>query len=170
MTEQNYWKKCSSCKKEIPFRGTYYACSVSTCRSVRTSLAFCSVSCWDAHLGYARHRDAYAEEEIAPGPEAAVQSEPDSVSNDKPEKEKTKPMTEPHKTVVQLKQTPADAIETDTLVVVSKVKQLIRDQSGFNTSQCCIDALTKKVVIECLRGIESAKSNGRKTVMGRDVE
>ena len=56
-------------------------------------------------------------------------------------------------------------IQTDTLVVVSKVKKLIKDQSGFNTSQCCIEALTGKVVEECLKGIEQAKESGRKTVM-----
>ena len=58
--------------------------------------------------------------------------------------------------------------KTDTLVVVSKVKDLIREQSEFNTSQCCIDALTEKVVRECLNAIEKAKAAGRKTVMGRD--
>ncbi|MBF0103847.1 MAG: hypothetical protein HQM16_00855 [Deltaproteobacteria bacterium] len=71
-------------------------------------------------------------------------------------------------------QTPAGkvsyaSIKTDTLVVVSKVKQLIKDQSGFNTSTCCIDALTQKVVDECLKAMEHATAAGRKTVMGRDV-
>ena len=62
------------------------------------------------------------------------------------------------------------SIKTDTLVVVSKVKALIREQSGFNTSQCCVDALTKKVIDECLKGIEAAKEAERKTVMGRDIK
>ena len=61
-----------------------------------------------------------------------------------------------------------ELMEVDPLVVVSKVKKLIRDQSDFNTSQCAVDALTQIVVKECLRAIESAKANGRKTVMGRD--
>ncbi|MCB0352512.1 MAG: hypothetical protein KDD64_03280 [Bdellovibrionales bacterium] len=60
-------------------------------------------------------------------------------------------------------------MESDTLVVVSKVKKLIKDQSDYNTSQCCIDALTKKVIEECLKGIEKAHEAGRKTVMGRDI-
>lgn len=61
-----------------------------------------------------------------------------------------------------------DSIKTETLVVVSKVKTLIRDQSELNTSQCAVDALTKTVVAECLKAIARAKDAGRKTVMGRD--
>ena len=57
-----------------------------------------------------------------------------------------------------------------TLVVVSKVKKLIRERSSLNTSQCAIDALTQKVVNECSKAIEHAKTAGRKTVMGRDFE
>ena len=61
-----YWKKCNICKKEIPFESTYYLCSVSTCRSKRTGLTFCSLECWDAHLGFVKHRSSYAEEARAP--------------------------------------------------------------------------------------------------------
>ena len=57
----------------------------------------------------------------------------------------------------------------DTLVVVSKVKRMIRERSGLNTSQCCIDALTNKIVQMATAGIESAKAGGRKTVMGKDI-
>ena len=77
---------------------------------------------------------------------------------------------EPKKTVVFRAPVPADQVETETLVVVSKVKNLIRERSGFNSSQCLIDGLTRKVVEECLKGIERAKTAGRKTVMGRDLE
>ena len=59
--------------------------------------------------------------------------------------------------------------EVETLVVVSKVKQFIRERSGMNTSQCCIDALTQKICKEALLAVERAQSSGRKTVMGRDV-
>jgi hypothetical protein len=62
-----FWKRCSTCKKEIPFQATYWACNVSTCnRQPRTALAFCSVGCWDAHVPMLRHRDAWAEEQRAP--------------------------------------------------------------------------------------------------------
>ena len=42
----------------------YWRCSVSTCNSGRVKLYFCSVACWDAHLPTARHRSAFAIEEI----------------------------------------------------------------------------------------------------------
>jgi hypothetical protein len=61
-----YWRKCSSCKKPIPFESGYWACNVSTCNRPRTFFSFCSVSCWDAHLGLVRHRDSWAEEKKAP--------------------------------------------------------------------------------------------------------
>ena len=60
------WRKCSSCKKDLEFEKLYWACNVSTCNRPRTFLAFCSVSCWDAHLASVRHRDTWAEEKTAP--------------------------------------------------------------------------------------------------------
>ena len=57
-----------------------------------------------------------------------------------------------------------------TLVVVSKVKKMIRETAGLNTSKCCIDALTQKVQAICNQAIEHAKADGRKTVMGRDIQ
>ena len=162
LKSRTYWNKCSTCKKELPFKAAYYICSVSTCQGKRTGLHFCSVECWDAHLGFARHRDAgaldavaptrekyLAELEGAPAPEAGrkilVRSENDASS-------------------------PSSQDAVDTLVVVSKVKQLIRDQSEMSTSQCAIDALTQKVVQECRKAIDNARAAGRKTVMGRDIK
>lgn len=59
--------------------------------------------------------------------------------------------------------------EVETLVVVSKLKQFIRERSGMNTSQCLIDAMTQKICQEALNAIEKAQTAGRKTVMGRDI-
>ncbi|HTL12553.1 MAG TPA: hypothetical protein VL588_08710, partial [Bdellovibrionota bacterium] len=36
------------------------------CNRKRTGLAFCSVSCWDAHLPIVNHRESWAEERKAP--------------------------------------------------------------------------------------------------------
>ncbi|MEJ7599823.1 MAG: hypothetical protein WKG01_18095 [Kofleriaceae bacterium] len=58
--------KCSACRTEIPFLARSGQCSVSTCNRNRMRLVFCSVACWDSHLGEARHRDAWAVEERAP--------------------------------------------------------------------------------------------------------
>jgi len=69
MTEtsgSSYWKLCNLCKKPIPFKFTYYLCSVSSCRLKNLTLVFCSLLCWDGHLGFARHRSAECEEAQAP--------------------------------------------------------------------------------------------------------
>ncbi len=162
LKSRNFWKKCSTCKAELPFGAAYYICSVSTCQGKRTGLHFCSVECWDAHLGFARHRDAGALDAVAPTQEAFLATFEEAPV---PE-EKRKIVVRP--TVPSASTSSLDKVET--LVVVSKVKQLIRDQSAMNTSQCAIDALTEKVVQECLRAIENAKVAGRKTVMGRDIK
>ena len=64
--DASFWKRCSNCKKELPFAATYWVCNVSTCNRPRTALVFCSVSCWDAHVPTLRHRDAWAEERRSP--------------------------------------------------------------------------------------------------------
>jgi hypothetical protein len=60
------WLKCSACRSDIEFDSKYFQCSVSTCNRARTRLVFCSVPCWDSHVATLRHRDAWAEDKIAP--------------------------------------------------------------------------------------------------------
>ena len=69
LPDETTWKKCSSCKKSIGFRALYWVCNVSTCNRKRTGLAFCTVSCWDAHQPMMNHRESWAEERTAPSPE-----------------------------------------------------------------------------------------------------
>jgi hypothetical protein len=168
--EVTYWKRCSTCKKEIGFRAPHYVCSVSTCRHPRKGFRFCSVECWDAHLGFANHREAWAEDAVAPTKEEYLQSEEGYIPAERaPKRVIVAPETaSPHTRLAH--ETPSASVQTDTLIVVSKVKALIKERSGMSTSQCCIDALTKKVVGECLKAIEYATNSGRKTVMGRDVK
>jgi hypothetical protein len=56
---------CSMCRKPIAMNTKFFRCSVSTCNSGKVRLMFCSLSCWDAHLPNARHRSAFATEEVA---------------------------------------------------------------------------------------------------------
>lgn len=56
----------------------------------------------------------------------------------------------------------------DILVVASKVKKLIREKSGMNTSAEVLETLSQKVEALCAGAIERAKEDGRKTVKGRD--
>lgn len=58
----------------------------------------------------------------------------------------------------------------ETLVVVSKVKTLIKKHSGMNTSASVAEALSRIVEEECMKAVEKAKQDKRKTVMDRDFE
>lgn len=57
----------------------------------------------------------------------------------------------------------------EVLVVTSKVKKYIKEKAQMNTSAETIDVLSKAIEALCNRGIESAKNDGRKTVMARDI-
>ena len=58
---------------------------------------------------------------------------------------------------------------SEVLVVTSKVKKIIKEKGGMNTSAATIEVLSKAVEKLCLKGVESAKADGRKTVMDRDI-
>jgi len=57
----------------------------------------------------------------------------------------------------------------DTYVVTSKVKKLIKEQGGCNTSAETIAVLSEAVQALCKKGFDNAKADGRKTVMARDI-
>ncbi len=57
----------------------------------------------------------------------------------------------------------------EVLVVTSKVKKLIKEKGDMNTSAATIEILSKAIEKLCLKGVESAKADGRKTVMDRDI-
>lgn len=58
----------------------------------------------------------------------------------------------------------------EVLVVTSKIKKYIKEKGDCNTSGETIEVLSKAIEALCHRAIESAKSDGRKTVMARDVQ
>lgn len=57
----------------------------------------------------------------------------------------------------------------EVLVVTSKVKKHIKEKFGFNTSSETIEVLSKAIEALCEKGSDSAKADGRKTVMARDI-
>jgi histone H3/H4 len=187
--ERTFWKRCSSCKKELGFGAKYYVCSVSTCRGKRTGYVFCSVPCWDAHLGYANHRSAFAEDAHAPGKEEylrmvategddtaprrlIVQGKPGVSTSSPPSSNSASPNAAPSipASLSAQRVIDPDLANVETLVVVSKVKKLVKDLSEFNTSECAIDALTAQIASACKRAVENARTAGRRTVMGRDIK
>jgi histone H3/H4 len=59
--------------------------------------------------------------------------------------------------------------DTEILIVQSKVKDYIRGKSEMNTSGGVAVRLSEVVKQLCDRAIENAKTDGRKTVMDRDI-
>ncbi|MCB0309091.1 MAG: hypothetical protein KDD48_06950 [Bdellovibrionales bacterium] len=56
----------------------------------------------------------------------------------------------------------------EILIVASKVKSYIKNQSQMNTSGSVLEVLSNRVRDLCNQAIENAKRDGRKTVMDRD--
>lgn len=59
--------------------------------------------------------------------------------------------------------------EKEVLIVVSKLKNYIRAQSGMNTAGGVAGALSDHLRHLCDQAIENARKDGRKTVMDRDL-
>ena len=173
MSEPDAWKRCSSCKKPIKFRDTYYLCNVSTCRRKRTGFFFCTVECWEAHLPMMRHRDAWAEEETAPSREEWRKQQDAEAGERKP-----KPTAAPAK---QANPAPtrrrrvigADAgpdVPKEILVVASRFKNYVKARYDFNTSDSVFDVLSDELRRVADRAVENARADGRKTVLDRDFD
>ncbi|MGA1191756.1 MAG: hypothetical protein ACO3XO_05690 [Bdellovibrionota bacterium] len=60
--------------------------------------------------------------------------------------------------------------DKEVLVVVSKLKNYIKDTAGMNTSGNVPARLTEIVHTLCNEAIENARKDGRKTVMDRDFQ
>lgn len=58
--------------------------------------------------------------------------------------------------------------ESETLVIVSKLKKYIKANGGMNTAGNVAPALSDRIRQMCNQAMENARSDGRKTVMDRD--
>jgi len=57
----------------------------------------------------------------------------------------------------------------ETLVVVSKLKNYIREKAGMNTAGNVAEELSSRIKQLCDQAIENARSDRRKTVKDRDI-
>lgn len=158
----NYWKPCSSCKKEIGFNTKYYECSVSTCTGHRTGYVFCSVQCWERHVPGAKHRDAAAVEKKSPS---------------QAEYDKSLEVAAPangQRRIIALSTLSSSATvkkdENEILVVVSKVKAYIKSQADMNVSDEIMDILSHRIRYFCDQAIKHAQADGRKTIQDKDMK
>jgi hypothetical protein len=161
------FKVCSTCRKAIHFGASYYQCSVSTCQRQKTALFFCSVECWDAHLPMMRHREAWAEAMKAPSREewAALEQE-EAARTAKPVEDSIVNDGNDSNAAVG----GGEDAPREVLIVVSKLKSYIKAKSGMNTSDGIVPVLSDLIRDIADRAIESARSDGRKTVLDRDVK
>ncbi len=186
LESRTYWKRCSSCKKDIGFSTVYWVCSVSTCTRKRTGMAFCSVACWEMHLPMMRHREAYAVEERSPKKDAwlrqqreeqrSTSSSTGSTGTAQPAASASSSSGAASAGGVRRRvpvSAPAsardDEIDRDILIVVSKLKKYIRARSGMNTSESVMPVLSDHVRAICDAAIRTAAEDGRKTVLDRDL-
>ena len=157
------WRRCSACKEPIALGADHYVCSVSTCNRKRTGMVFCSVSCWEVHLPIANHREAWAIDAKAP----ATLDAPDKPSpnpNPNPNREARRQVVSSPTTA---KATPRAAREV--LIVASRLKDYVRMSTGFNTSDGVLDPLSDIIRRVADEAIESARRDGRMTVLDRDI-
>lgn len=147
--EKNYWRKCATCGKEIPFGGIYQKCSVSSCRKS----VWCSVDCWDVHNPVMNHKSSWAEEETAPArePVRRMVSSP-----------KSSPTTSAAASAAR------GDVPRDILVVASKLKAYVKAKYGINTSGNVMEAMSDIIRHEADKAAEKAIADGRKTLMDRD--
>ena len=154
MSSELQWRRCSACKQPIEFGALYWVCSVSTCNRKRTGLVFCTVTCWEVHLPGANHREAWALERNAPSSaeEAAEERE-----------------ARPRRRIARTPAAAAGGSGEPVLIVASRLKEYVRERSGFSTSDRVLDPLSRIVRRACDEAIRNAERDGRKTVLDRDV-
>lgn len=173
MEDQNVWRKCSTCKKNILFNQNYYECSVSTCTGLRTGYVFCCLSCWEVHLPGAKHRQAGAIEKRSPtqaefakldsSPKRIIVGSASSAVMNSSSQSQTA-------SVVASTASRSSSMSHEVLVVVSKMKQYIREMSEMNTSEDVNQMLSQMIRQACDQAILRARADGRKTVMARDFK
>lgn len=171
--DSSQWRRCSGCKKPIAFSADYFVCNVSTCNRKGNAFVFCSVECWDGHLGIVRHRESWAVEAKAPSRDAwsAEQSAASTESSKPKTSESPAASREPRR--ILPKTSPGSAAEQDDLpreilIVASKLKGYIKAKSGFNTSDRVLEPISRLVREICDDAIETAERDERKTVLDRD--
>lgn len=157
MDDPKHWRRCSVCKNPIELAETFWVCNVSTCNRKRTALAFCSVDCWEVHLPGANHREAWAVEKRAPATREA-----EDVAGERAPRRRVAPAK-------------ASALSAggqdsgDVLIVASRLKDFVKSRSGYNTSDRVLEPLSEIVRRVCERAIENARSEGRMTLLDRDI-
>ncbi len=152
-TAQNYYRKCSSCKKEIGFGKVYQVCEVTSCKKH----GFCSVNCWNLHNEVMNHKSAGAIEVRAPfTPLQESDSAPRRI------------LISPNKIEANLNDKKRTSMDDEILIVASKLKQYVKEKYDLNTSADVMEVLSSIVRKKADEASEHAIASGRKTLMNKD--
>jgi hypothetical protein len=149
--EQNFWRRCGSCKKEIGFGVTYQVCGITSCQKH----AYCSVDCWSLHNSILNHKSAWSEDRYSP-------SKAQYLAGAEPGKKRI--IVAPSASPVS----PSGASEEEILIVASKLKQYVKDKHDMNTSGKVMEELSDIVRRAVDHAVVRARSDSRKTLMERD--
>ena len=170
MSEAEGWRRCSACKKAIPYGATYYVCNVSTCNRPRTGLVFCTVTCWEVHLPEANHRETWALERKAPRNAAEAAAAPRGASPAAPRAGEAAEPRSGQRLLVRPASPARNAPPREVLIIASRLKDYIRARSGgYNTSDRVLESLSEIVRALCDEAILAAEREGRRTVLDRDI-
>ena len=60
--------------------------------------------------------------------------------------------------------------DNEVLVVASKVKNYIKDKGEMKTSASVLNVLSDRIRSMCDQAVETARNDGRKTVLDRDFQ
>ncbi len=130
----------------------------------------------------ARHRDAAAVEMKSPtyaqwkaeiesdGPTSAPPATPAVAAAANDARSPQRVIARPANLSAAASKPSVDPLDSEILVVVSKLKDYIRRRSEMNTSDSVSQALSNRIRRLCDKAIEVARNDGRKTVMDRDFE
>jgi len=171
VSDPEFFRQCTTCKKPIAFGANYLQCSVSTCNRAKLAQFFCTLACWDAHLPEARHRDAWAEPMKAPTLEAFRREQQEEEDRETRSTARERAMSEEaDKRRRIIGANTSEELPQDVLVVVSKLKAYVKARSGMNTSDAVAEVLSSKIRKLCDAAIEVAHADGRKTLLDRDFK
>jgi len=127
-------------------------------------MAFCTVSCWEVHLPSANHREAWAVEKHAPGSAAEASTD----SELKPRR-RIIPSPAPREAPAPIPRSSRKEDDDAVLIIASRLKDYVRERSGFNTSDRVLQPLSRILRRVMDEAIETARRDERKTVLDRDV-
>jgi len=60
--------------------------------------------------------------------------------------------------------------DNEVLVVASKVKNYIKEKGEMKTSASVLEVLSSRIRSMCDQAVETARNDGRKTVLDRDFQ